>query len=71
MLGSSSKYHFKIATVVERGISVFGGLEEFNGWLSQSNISLGDQKPVDLLSTRSGITLVEDALAAMEFGNAL
>jgi len=67
----SSKYRVKIAILVERGISVFGGTEEFEGWLSQRNMSLGDQKPVNLLSTRSGVAIVEDALAAMEFGNVL
>jgi len=69
VLGSSSKYRVEIATLVERGISVFGGVEEFKGWLNQRNISLGDQTPIDLLSTRCGVALVEGALAAMEFGN--
>lgn len=51
-------------------IEVFGSENAFKAWLQQPNIALGDDKPIDLLSTPYGAELVEDALEAMEYGNA-
>jgi putative toxin-antitoxin system antitoxin component (TIGR02293 family) len=50
------------------GIEVFGNEENFNKWLEFKNLALGGIKPVDLLDTRSGITLIKDELTRIEHG---
>ncbi|HEV8507812.1 MAG TPA: antitoxin Xre/MbcA/ParS toxin-binding domain-containing protein [Chitinophagaceae bacterium] len=72
ILGSlPSKNLVELDTLIQKGINVFGGENEFKHWLNQSNIALGDQKPIDLLSTPYGVVLVEDAVEALEFGNVM
>ncbi len=66
-----SKNLVKVDSLVHRGIEVFGSENAFKKWLQQPNIALGDDKPIDLLSTPYGAELVEDALEAMEYGNVM
>ena len=51
------------------GVAVFGDEASFAQWLSTTNFMLGKRKPADLLNTNSGIRLVDDRLAGMEFGD--
>ncbi len=66
-----SKNLVKVDTIVQKGIEVFGSDELFKAWLQQPNSALGDDTPMDLLSTPYGVELVEDALEAMEYGNVM
>lgn len=66
-----SKNLVKVDALVQKGIEVFGSKELFKAWLQQSNISLGDETPLALLTTPYGVELVEDAIEAMAQGSVL
>ncbi|CAN5439646.1 hypothetical protein BH09BAC3_BH09BAC3_36100 [soil metagenome] len=66
-----SKNLIKVDSVVHSGIEVFGSEASFKSWLEQPNTALGDDKPVDLLTTPYGAELVEDAIEALKYGNVM
>jgi putative toxin-antitoxin system antitoxin component (TIGR02293 family) len=51
-----------------RGVEVFGSKEKFGRWLRKPVRSLGTQKPIDLLSSTVGYTVVEQVLGRIEHG---
>lgn len=54
---------------MQKGNSLFGSEQNFRSWLYQENNALGYIRPIELLQDPEGISLVEDALGAMEYGN--
>ena len=66
-----SKNLVMVDTLVHRGIDVFGSENAFKDWLQQPNNALGDERPIDLLTTPYGTELVEDAVGAMEYGQVM
>jgi putative toxin-antitoxin system antitoxin component (TIGR02293 family) len=66
-----SKNLVKVDAVVQKGIDVFGSKELFKAWLNQSNMALGDETPLSLLTTPYGVELVEDAIEALAQGSVL
>ncbi len=52
----------------EKGIETAGNLHEFNHWTHQYNIDL-DAKPIDLLDTVTGISIVRNELLKIDRGN--
>jgi putative toxin-antitoxin system antitoxin component (TIGR02293 family) len=56
-------------SLYNKGISLFGSVEEFNNWIDLPAFGLGDQIPKHLLSTITGIRLVEDELTRIEYGD--
>lgn len=51
-----------------KGYAVFGDKSKFHAWMDREQFSLGRKKPVDLLDTITGISLVEDELVRIEYG---
>ena len=51
-----------------RGVDVFGNKDKFGRWLRKPVRSLGMQKPIDLLSSTVGYTVVEQVLGRIEHG---
>ena len=51
-----------------RGVDVFGSKEKFGRWLRKPVRSLGMQRPLDLLDSAVGYTVVEQALGRIEHG---
>jgi len=66
-----SKKLVQIDNLIQRGTIVFGGENEFKDWLNQTNIALGDQKPIEMISMPYGVELVMEGIEALEFGNVL
>ena len=58
----------QIAGVVAKGTDVFGGRDEFLGWLLLPSIALAGKTPFELLSSRLGTELVLDELGRIEHG---
>lgn len=58
----------KLFALYRKGIEIFGDRDAFNRWLQKSAFGLGGQVPLDLLSMSTGIDLVMDELARIEFG---
>jgi hypothetical protein len=56
------------AEVLKRAIQVFESEEKASLWLNSPNVSLGDIRPIDLLSSSAGVDQVLDALARIEYG---
>lgn len=66
--GAVTEQILQIAEVYARGSEVFDSTEDFQAWITTSNRSLGNQKPIDLLSSRYGAKMVIDALGRIEYG---
>ena len=64
--------HFDAATAlkevtdIDRRVLGTDDLAEY--WLTQSDLALDGQRPLDLLATAPGIEAVKDLLTRMEFG---
>lgn len=59
----------KLFALYDKGISVFGTKEEFNKWIGEPAFGLGNQVPQTLLDTITGIDLVGEELARIEYGD--
>ena len=57
--------------IIAKGIRIFGSEELLSQWLHTPNSALGDQKPAHLLKNPYQITLVDQALEAISWGNIL
>ncbi|HTN20160.1 MAG TPA: MbcA/ParS/Xre antitoxin family protein [Pelobium sp.] len=51
------------------GIEVFGSASAFHQWLNMPAYGLGDQIPFNLMDTITGITLIEDELNRIAYGD--
>lgn len=47
---------------------VFGDAERAEAWLTQPNVSLSGQRPLDLAKDESGIALVRETLEQIDHG---
>jgi putative toxin-antitoxin system antitoxin component (TIGR02293 family) len=66
---TTSEKLLMLFSLYHRGSIVFGSLEEFNKWITEPAFGLGKQLPQDLLDTITGIQLVDDELARIEYGD--
>ncbi|MBN7813629.1 DUF2384 domain-containing protein [Algoriphagus sp. H41] len=57
--------------IIAKGIRIFGSEELLSQWLQSPNSSLHGQKPATLLKNPYQITLVDQALEAISWGNIL
>lgn len=62
-------YLLRIERIIVNGEQVFGSRDEFKDWLFSDNITLGDKKPVDLLTDPFTIDLIEEAIDALSWGS--
>jgi putative toxin-antitoxin system antitoxin component (TIGR02293 family) len=58
---------WKFAEVLAKATRVLGSQEEAEQWLKRPAIGLDQQRPIDLLTTPAGVTLVEDYLGRLEY----
>ena len=63
-----SEQILQLAEVYSRGEEVFTSMEDFKMWLDIPNRTLGNKKPIDLLSSRYGAQMVLDELGRIEHG---
>ncbi|NPA45301.1 MAG: DUF2384 domain-containing protein [Chlorobi bacterium] len=59
----------KVKELYKKGIDVFITKDNFNSWLERNSFGLGNIKPINLLSTSTGIDLVFEELVRIEFGD--
>lgn len=58
----------ELARLFAHGIDVFGSSIRLRRWMTGPVNSLGGKRPIDLLDTSVGITLVDDTLGRIEYG---
>jgi putative toxin-antitoxin system antitoxin component (TIGR02293 family) len=68
---SLTKNLLEIDQIIAKGIRIFGSEELLSQWLHTPNASLGDKKPSTLLKNPYQISLVDQALEAISWGNIL
>jgi putative toxin-antitoxin system antitoxin component (TIGR02293 family) len=66
-----SNQFFRIDEVIRKGVDLFGGLEEFKGWLHSPNLALGNNIPAKLITSEIGVEMVDEALDALHYGNVM
>ena len=68
---SGSNQFFRIDQVIRKGVDLFGGPEEFKGWLQSPNLALGNNIPAKLITSSIGVDMVDEALDALHYGNVM
>jgi putative toxin-antitoxin system antitoxin component (TIGR02293 family) len=58
---------WKFAEILAKATRVLGSQDEAEQWLRRPAIGLDQQRPIDLLTTPAGVTLVEDYLGRLEY----
>ena len=64
---SVSERAIALAQLYARGFDMMGE-ERFLRWMNREHVALGRRKPIDLLDTHFGITLIGDELGRIEHG---
>jgi putative toxin-antitoxin system antitoxin component (TIGR02293 family) len=59
---------WRFAEILSRAIAILGDKAAAETWLITPAMALGGRRPVDLLSTSTGVRLVDSYLGRMEFG---
>ncbi|WP_228099106.1 antitoxin Xre/MbcA/ParS toxin-binding domain-containing protein [Pedobacter sp. MC2016-24] len=59
----------KSFSLFDKGISIFGSAKVFHQWLNTPAYGLGNQTPFDLMDTITGISLIEEELIRIEYGD--
>ena len=59
----------KSFALFEKGIELFGSAEAFHDWLYVSAYGLGNQVPVEMMDTITGIGLIEEELIRIAYGD--
>lgn len=58
----------KFSEIVTRATTLLGSQTAAEQWLEQPAIGLDQRRPIDLMTTPSGLELVEDYLGRIEYG---
>ena len=58
----------KFAEILTRVTTLLGSQTAAERWLEQPAIGLDQRRPIDLMTTPSGLELVEDYLGRIEYG---
>ena len=66
---SLSEKLLKSFSLFKKGIAVFGSASAFHQWLNTSAYGLGNQIPFNLMDTFTVISLIEEELIRIEFGD--
>ncbi|MBD3750154.1 MAG: DUF2384 domain-containing protein [Sphingobacteriales bacterium] len=59
----------KSFSLFDKGIEVFGNIKDFHQWLSTPAYGLGNQIPLSLMDTITGITLIEEEIMRIAYGD--
>jgi len=58
-----------LISLFKHGVEVFGTVDDFIMWLESDNFFLDFDKPINYLTTVTGIRFIGDRLTAIEFGD--
>lgn len=64
----TSDHLIQVYKVYNRALDVFNGKDKALRWLKNPSVALGNNIPIDLLDTSSGIEMVLDELGRIEYG---
>ncbi len=64
----NSEIALKLLKLFNKGIEIFSTMNTFMLWLNKPAYGLGDQVPITLMNTNTGIDLIEEELIRIEFG---
>jgi len=64
----NSEIALKLISIFDKGIEIFSSVESFVSWLKKPAFGLGNQVPINMMNTNTGIDLVEEELIRIEFG---
>ena len=66
---SLSEKVLKSFELFKKGIEIFGSAASFYQWINTAAYGLGNQTPFSLMDTFTGITLIEEELIRIQFGD--
>jgi putative toxin-antitoxin system antitoxin component (TIGR02293 family) len=58
----------KFAEILSRATTLFGSQATAEQWLEQPATGLDQRRPIDLMTTPTGLELVDDYLGRIEYG---
>jgi len=64
-----SELLLKLYMLYDKGITVFGNAQAFNEWLALPSFGLYHQTPESLLTTITGMSMVQDELTRISYGD--
>ncbi len=64
----NSEIALKLLNLLNKGMEIFGSIDTFISWLNKPAFGLGEQIPLKLLNTNTGIDLIEEELTRIAFG---
>jgi putative toxin-antitoxin system antitoxin component (TIGR02293 family) len=64
----NSEIALKLLNLFDKGIEIFGSMDSFMTWLNKRAYGLGNEVPLTLMNTNTGIDLIEEELIRIEFG---
>jgi len=71
-IGTPGSYQFfKIDELIKKGVDLFGNTAHLKQWLDSSNMALGNEAPIKLITSMLGVEMVDEALDALHFGNVM
>jgi putative toxin-antitoxin system antitoxin component (TIGR02293 family) len=59
----------KSFSLFDKGIDVFGSVKDFHQWLATPAYGLGNKIPISLMDTITGITLIEEEIVRIAYGD--
>jgi len=65
----TSEKLLKLFALYRKGAEVFGSIDDFSHWISRPAYGLGNQVPIDIIDTMTGIDLINEELVRIEYGD--
>lgn len=66
---TTSEKLLRLFAIYNKGAAVFGSIDAFTTWLSKPAYGIGNQVPLNLMDTITGIDLIHDELKRIEYGD--
>lgn len=63
-----SEIALKLLNLLKKGMQLFGDMKSFISWLNKKAYGLGNELPINMLNTNTGIDLIEEELIRIECG---
>lgn len=64
----NSEIALKLLSLFKKGEEIFGNMSSFYSWINKPAYGLGNQIPVKLMNTNTGIDLIAEELIRLEYG---
>lgn len=64
-----SELMLKLVALYHKGVAVFGERQSFLNWLSRPAFGIDNRLPLDLIKTSDGISLIDEELDRIRYGD--